>query len=375
MRKIATLFGLVSLCLLLSNCTSDHPIQGVWVPADSFERGNTLYNFKADGTLKVHDVTLTIRDSIMSWEVVNDSTFTANDKAYTYKIYDNDSLEFVEQGDYAQHSMVKLRRPEKTKITKSKKDIDEILLSKIWSIQDTSKVYWETHLEYFDNKTMIYRYQWNQDSLYNPNSIDTLDNLHLEAWKVDKYGDYYFLHVYRNSRLGNGGSFSFHQILDVENDSYTISDSRSEKGQYKYISKSYTPATAREKEILGSWKSKNSKDKLYGKFLDQENLQRGYIKLYEGSLQMTVEPKNIQFELDTLTNVCGWQVSKDGRTLILEYQIDEPDRVGVQVKYADIVELSEDQMKLRLFQNVFYARSEKPRVVYVNQIQEFQKNN
>jgi hypothetical protein len=374
MKKIAALFGFVSLLLLTSQCTPDHPIQGVWIPKASYDYGNTLYDFQANGSLKIHDVTITIGDSIKPWKVVNDSTLTIGDKLYTYKMNDPNHLEFVEQDDFAQHSMVKLRRPQKTNITKSKEEIEQILLSKIWSIQDTSIVYWETHLEYFDNQTMVYRYQLLNKDFVDSEPIDSLDNLHLESWKIDHYKDYYFLHFYRNTLLGNGGSLSFHQVLDIENETYTLSDSRAQPYRFTYISKLYTPAPNQEKAILGKWQSWNSKDKRYRKYPDQYQIKKGYTKLYEGPLYMNIEPKSIQFALDTLRpDKATWQIGKDGRTLLLEYQIDEPDRVGIHVDYADIVDVSENTMKLRLYYNVFFAASEKPRRIYVNQLQEFQK--
>jgi hypothetical protein len=58
---------------------------------------------------------------------------------------------------------------------------------------------------------------------------------------------------------------------------------------------------------------------------------------------------------------------------MLELDYDDGTQKGTFVKFADIIEASENNFKLRIFEKNFYTDKAKPRRYILNEIQEFQR--
>lgn len=372
MKKIASLFLLTTI--LFYGCKQPkHNIQGVWIPAN-FDMDNTIYHFKENGTLLLRNVTVIPNDSYTTWKIVNDSILDIGNENFRYQMSSMDSVNFIKVNASGGDSFGELVRARKTNITQNKEEIENILLSNIWSKPDSTQFEWDTHFEFFDNETMVYRYDYIMDSLYKPHPIDTLGNLQLEAWKIDAYDDYFFLNVYYNLPLSNGNINISYQLLDIDKNSYEVFLPGRKEGNLKYVAKKNIQFKDLNKEILGTWTAHSSQDEFYSKNLYQDMLNSGEDHLYEGPVKMMIDSEHINFQIDTLQPYkWNWQVNKDGRILLMETKVNEPPYSGIHVEPVDILQFSKNKMKLRLFNNSFYTGSKNPRRVFINQALEFTK--
>lgn len=385
MKKIASLLFLSILLCISCQKTPEENLYGVWIydgiasESDLYDyvfQETLIYHFKEKGEFFARNYSSLERDLNSTWEFLSDSILKIDSIQYTIKKLTKDTIQLVEHREYmGDDEWITFLKAKKTSINKSKEEVENILLSNIWSIEDSSKIYWETHFEYFNNKTMIYRYKMGEFDGHEPSPMDSLDNLQLETWGVDHYENHFFLYHYHNMLLSNGNFNRLHQIIDVKDNSYSISDSRSKNNISRFIRKENIDLKQSTQEsIIGSWTSHNSKDKFYEIYLSKNDISQGYLQLHEGPFQVDVTESIVNFKLDTITPLdWTWRLSKDGRILVLEQEWDEPPHVGTHVEYADILELTENQMKLRLFDNKFYTGARKPGRIIVNQVQEFKK--
>jgi len=372
MNKLIIFLGLVFLFSCNGQRMNDK-IQGIWIfdsKINNLYLNDTsgffghqypiIYDFKDNGELVIKNYGY--KDTIFNWFLKSDTILTID--SLDYSIYS------LNQDNRADTFWLTYKRPKEIKLDFNKAEIENILLSHVWSIDDTLNQDWATHFEYFDNKTMIYRYK-----IFDRNFNDTTDNLQLETWGVAEYGGYYFLYSYHDMMLGNGNFDRINQIIDISQTSYVISDSYSENNEIifnvKRVNSNYQDNT---EKLKGNWKSYNSKKNTYGKYIPNRAIEHGRIALFEGDLNLSIKENAISFDIDTLEPLeYNWQLSKDGKTLVLEYHIDEPGRKGIHVEYADILELTESKLTIRLFDNNYYTGLEKPNRYLLNLIQEFEK--
>jgi len=327
-----------------------------------------IYDFKENGELVLKNYGY--KDTIFNWGLKSDTILTFDSLDYSIYTLNQDSIVLIDY-NRADTFWLTLKRPKKIKLDYNKTEIENILLSNIWSIDDSSNQNWATHFEYFDNKTMIYRYK-----IFDRNLNDSTDNLQLETWGIAEYKGYYFLYSYHDMMLDNGNFDRINQVIDITPNSYTISGTYGTNKEVKFHSISKDSNNQNElNKLIGNWTSHNSESRTYGKYIPNRVIEHGRVALFEGDLQMLIKEKTLTLKIDTLEpKVYNWQISKDGKTLILEYYIDEPERQGIHVEYADILELTETKMKIRLFDNNFYTGLEKPNRYMLNLIQVFEKN-
>lgn len=379
MNRLIIFFGLI----LLISCKTQrikNEIRGVWIfdnRINNLYLNDTsgffgsqypiIYDFKDNGELIFKNYGY--KDTIFNWFLKSDTILTIDSLDYSIYSLNQDSISLIDY-NAVDTFWLTLKRPKKIKLDYNKPEIENILLSNIWSIDDTANQNWATYFEYFDNKTMIYRYK-----IFDRNFNDSTDNLQLETWGVAEYNDYYFLYSFNDMMLGNGNFDRINQIIDINQTSYVISDSYSKSKKTKFNVKSMNSNYQdRIDKLNGNWKSFNSKENTYGRYIPNRAIEHGRIALFEGTLNLSVKENIVSFKIDTLEPlVYNWQLSKDGKILILEYHIDEPERKGIHVEYADILELTDTKLKIRLFDNNYYTGLEKPNSYLLNLIQEFEK--
>ena len=380
MNKLIIFLGLIFLFSCKGQRINDK-IQGVWIfdnRINNLYLNDTsgffghqypiIYDFKENGELIFKNYGY--KDTIFNWGLKSDTILTFDSLDYSIYTLNQDSIILIDY-NRADTFWLTLKRPKEIKLDYNKTEIENILLSNIWSIDDTLNQIWATHFEYFDNKTMIYRYK-----MFDRNFNDSTDNLQLETWGVAEYKDYYFLYSYHDMMLGNGNFDRINQVIDINPNSYTISDSYGINKEVEFHSILKGSNNQNElNKLIRNWTSHNSESRAYGKYIPNRAIEHGRVALFEGDLQMLIKEKTLTLKIDTLEPlVYNWQISKDGKTLILEYYIDEPERKGIHVEYADILELTETKMKIRLFDNNFYTGLEKPNRYILNLIQEFERN-
>jgi hypothetical protein len=383
MRKIVVLYSLIILTFL--SCKKDNvkeKIIGVWFSEYSI---NTLYSsgiyedsvlffqqnfpvvydFKDNGDLFLKR--FRGNDTIFKWSLKSDSIVTINrlDFHINYLSHDSINLIYKDKHNYQEFSYI---RPKEIQIKQTKSEIEKILLSKIWTTNDSANKDIREHFEFLDNQTMIYRYKFDVEY----DSISP-DNLQLETWGIAKYKNYAFLYNFHDMKIGNGNITSCNQIVDVDSVSFTIFTSFP-NSETKYIRKKTPDNKEAIKKIIGNWTSINTRKKSYGRFSENQ-LKRGEIALYEGKLNLTITTDSLSYRIhDQNPMAYNWQLSKDGRILVFEYKVDEPELKGIHVEYADILELTDNKLKIRLFDNHYFTYLNKPRYYLLNLIQEFEKN-
>lgn len=392
MRYFLILFGLVSL--ILFSCQKKENVKdkiyGVWIFESNInnlylndtsgfpgEQYPLIYDFKENGDLVIKNYgdiysynSIIYNDTIFKWFLKSDSILTIDSLDYSIYSINNDSISLIDYNP-VDTFWLNYKRPIKTKIDYSKKDIENILLSKIWSIEDSTNQEWEIYFEYFDNQTMIYR-----NRIFDRNFEDTADILQLETWGVAEYKGYFFLYSYMDMSHGNGNINRINQLIDVSPTSYTLLTSYCPIEKTKFVVKrQIDDNTEAIQRIKGNWISYNSKDKTYGKYIAKSAIESGWIVQYDGSMQLKLGDKKLILQIDTLKQFeYNWKLSKDARVLILEYYIEEPGRQGIHVEFADILELTDNKLKIRLFNNYFNTGQDKPYGYILNLIQEFERS-
>ncbi len=379
MNRLIIFLGLI----LLISCKTKSlkkDIQGVWIFDKRINnqylddtsgflgyQEPIIYDFQENGEVVFKNYSY--KDTIFNWFLKSDTILTIDSLDYSIYSLNQDRMSLIDYNAVDTFWLM-FKRPKKVKLDYNKPEIEKTLLSNIWTIDNMIDHKWETNFEYFDNKTMIYRYK-----IFDRDLNDSSDNLQLETWGVTKYNDYYFLYSFRDMLLGNGNFDRMNQIIDINQNSYVISDSNRKSKKAKFKAKSVNSnCQDRINKLNGNWKSFNSKDNTYGRYISKTAIKLGRIALFEGNLNLSVKENTVSFKIDTLEPLeYNWQLSKDGKILVLEYQIDEPKRKGIHVDYADILELTDTKLKVRLFNNNYYTGLEKPNRYLLNLIQVFEK--
>jgi hypothetical protein len=378
------LYLLLSLLLFLS-CHTKHrgdEIIGVWIFDNQV---NDLYLNDTSGIFRqqypiifdFRDVGMLVRknygyrDTTLNWSINSDTILTMGNVEYFIQSLNKDSINLRYRNDVDTY-LLTLTRPNEVKLSYSKDNIEKILLTNIWTIDDTLNNNWASHFEYFNNGTMLYRYK-----MSNPDLSDIKDNIQLETWGVAEYSGYYFLYSYNDMAFGNGVLDRINQIIDINDTSYVISDTRCNTGKTKFtIKRLNSQHNTNCFKIKGDWKSYNSRNNDYGTNIPKRAIKLGRMALYEGILELEIQEKTLKFKINgTEPLEYNWQLSKDGRILVLEQEINDPDRKGIAVTYADILELTDNKLKVYLFYNSYNTKKDKPQTYILNTIQEFKKVN
>ena len=168
MKKFIIFFGFI----FLFSCKGqriNNKIQGVWVfdkKINNLYLNDTsgvlsyqepiLYDFKKTGKLIVKNYGY--KDTIFNWFIKSDSILTIDSLDYTIHSLNQNRIILIDY-NAADTFWLIFNRPKQVKLKYNKNEIENILLSNIWSINDSLNQEWATHFEYFDNKTMIYRYK------------------------------------------------------------------------------------------------------------------------------------------------------------------------------------------------------------------------
>ena len=385
MKKIA--FTYIIISLITCSCQNKNiqdKLEGVWfseqnshnlfsIGFQEFESDSfrifpqifpVLYDFKNDGVLLMK--TPEGKDTTFQWFMKSDTVITINNLDFYLKLIGNDSLKLIyrDKNDISEFSFIK---PKKLKIKENEKEIKNILLSNVWSVTDTSSGCFEKHFEYLNNKTVIYR-----DKFFDNKLNKVTDNIQVEAWGITKYNDFVFLYNFSNLKIGIGNWNVMRQISQISDSTYSLIDSYN-KTEINYKRKvKYSNIETIEK-IFGKWKSKNTLDQPYG-LHNLNAVKEGRLKLFEGNLELHISKSKLLFLIkDYNPNEYNWQISKDSKTLVMKAASNEfwPERIHVEC--ADILELTDKKLKIRLFNNFYNFENLKPQMYVFNIIQEFER--
>ncbi len=311
-----------------------------------FQKNNIL-------TIKIYGV----KDTTLykKWFLKSDSILIIDDLDCKIGKLEKNKLKLIDYNK-TDTSRYHFKRPKKINLQQNKKQIESILLSNVWKKKNLLNHERIVYYEYFDNKSMIYKNNIN----------DSLNNLQIENWGLTEYKNYYFLYHYTKMTPDGGSWEHINQILTINSNSFSLSSAEYQTyDSIFYTVNNYKKETYQQ--ILGNWRSKNSKDKFYGDYLNHIN----NLVFFDGELEFNITKEKLVCKMDALKKSYNWILGKDGKTLILTYKDDLG--MDIFIRYADIIELSESKLKLHLFGNRFSTGVETPRTYVVNKIQEFKR--
>jgi hypothetical protein len=375
-------FFIITFALFLIGCASynnrieNNFIEGIWVfeseinnlyikdTSSNFKHQRPIiFDFKKNNNLTIKkygikDTTLNVK-----WFLKSDSILKID--SLEYKIYElkKNKLSIIDF-NRADTFWLNFKKPRKIKIEYTKNQIENILLSNIWKTKGRSENLEYNNFEFFKNKSMVYRYKMEKK--------DSIEYLQNENWGIAQYKNYFFLYNYPDYFLGKGNWEQINQILEISPDFFSLEEDNNKIYENNFYRKIENKKNI---NILGNWKSKNSKTKNYGEYISENQIKNGNSKLFEGELNLIVSNEFIEFKIDTL--VLGkykWKIGKDNKTLLMERKYEGEISKGSFIYLADIIEKNENKFKLHLFENQFLTGFEKPRSIIVNKIQTFEKN-
>jgi len=372
------------LILSLNSCNEEsleNKIKGIWVfdnminkkyltdTTDFFKQHSpSIYDFQDNGKLivKIYGN----RDITFNWSLKTDSLLKLDSLKFRLFKIGQDSAVLIDYNSVDTFWLT-LKRPVKADINLNKSKIEELLLSNKWAIENPENQEWLDQFDYFKNGAMIYKYVPFDKNL----SKDTTEHFQLETWGVAKYDEYFFLYSYTKWMLGVGNIDRINQIIAIDETSYTLTDSYSKNNKAKYVVvPQINERTSKENRIKGKWKSKNMKDKTYGKRLPLALIDEGAIEFFEGDLFLTINDGKLSFQINNLNPmVYNWELSKDAKTLMLDFKVNESEIQGVKYNYVELVELTDNKLKIRMFDNNYYTGKDMPYSYLLNLMQDFER--
>lgn len=385
MKRITFLIVLVAL--IASSCQNnsiEDKLKGVWFSEsnspnlfslgfETFESDSfryfpqffpVLYDFKKNGVLLMRK--FESKDTTFNWFMKSDSIVTIDNLDFYVSLIRSDSLKLIyhTENDYRE---ISLNKPKKIKIQESEEEIRHLLLSNTWTNVDTLDYYHETNFQYFDNKTVVYRYKLEENAVG-----ELIDNIQIETWGVAKYNDYSFVYNCLNMKTGNGIFDRMRQISSISDSTYSLIDSFA-KTEIRYKRKDISDNSNTKRKILGKWRSKNVLNKSYG-YYSKSAIKQGWWKIFEGDLELHITEDKLIFVIENqVPNEYNWQISKDSKTLVFETEVVGTWGRGIHVDCADIVYLNDNKLKIRLFNNKYFTDIDEPRIYVLNLLQEFER--
>jgi hypothetical protein len=377
-------FFIITFALFLIGCASHNNkiennfIEGIWVfeseinnlhindTSAYIHEKTIIFDFKKNHNLTIKSYGIKDTTLHKKWFFKSDSVLKIDSLDYTIHELKKNKLTIVDF-NRADTYWLNFKKPKKTKIKYNKKQIEKILLSNIWKTKDRTENRGYNYFEFFENKTMVYR--------YNRNETDSIEYLHNENWGIAEYKNYFFLYNYPDYFLGNGIWEQINQILEISPNFFSLEKDYNNKIYDNNFFAEIEIKNNVRKNILGNWKSENSKNKNYGEFISKTNIKNGDTKLFEGELNLEITKEFIEFRIDSINmGKYKWQIGKGYKTLLMEKKYEGEISEGSFIVLADIIENNQKEFKLHLFENSFLTGFEKPRFIIVNKIQTFKKS-
>ena len=252
-----------------------------------------------------------------------------------------------------------------TKLKYNEIQTTEFLKNKAWikeNIKDKDQLEYGDWFELFDNGVAIYKYLLDSSYLY---------NLQDECWKIEVYDEYLFLVYYHNWHQNNGFITDGFQIIDIQNEFFTI-DNLIDNQPTTYYIDTLKNVNLSVENLIGKWESLNDSSKSYGKFIPKRRINSGRYSLYDDILFYQFDKRTLGINISGIEPIfCKWRINSDGTILLYEYKIENEKFDGYHVEYAHILKHTNDSLELKLFSSYIYSGIEKPEIVILNKEQIF----
>ena len=320
-----------------------------------------------------------INDSILTLDSINYRIISITNDSIVYSPYikenDKPNDESVNE-DYLKAVPIRdeyfvFKRIKDKKLKYSEKEIYGIMNNQLWHKTDidTAAPKFGNWLEFLDNGVAIFK-------MTDDSTRET--NLHDECWRIENYNGYSFLFFYINWYQNNGfGALNdAFQLLDITENGFILDGFGINQPAKYQLAKTNrdSPITS---NLIGKWISVNDTTTFFssnGWVINNRYIKQGKYKLYDDTLVY-------QFYLDSLivsgkgilSHKCEWRLNSDNTILIYEYLVDREDFNGYHVEYSNIKLVSNDSLKIKLFELYLPTGCEKPQMIIVNSNQEFER--
>jgi len=368
MRLLIALFVALSFFSCQKNSLKDK-IQGVWIYHDTIKKQHLkdtsdlpkyeyLFDFKSTGELIIKESGSA--ESNYNWKISEDS-ITFDNVNYKIKSISDKRLILIKHGPDT--SFLFYVRPKKIDIKYSVKEIEKLLLSKIWIPVDSIANTKSFSIEYFENQKTFKKYQY-----FNQDIKDYIYNFEDESWGIYDYKGFVFLYGkgYFHHRLN--------QINSISDTSFTTLSNNNNRKENKFVEKRQKDKREEHSKLLqGNWVSINSKDKRYIDDIEKVRIKTKphSVEYFEGKLNLKIIDNELKYYIYGLQpREFIWSLSRDAKTLILEGDIEGSDEYSF-LQYS-ILKLTQDSFKIRM--NTTYTTGiRNPYIYLLNDIQEFNR--
>jgi hypothetical protein len=358
-------------------------IKGVWVydyeinnlhlndSSDSFKTSQAvLFDFDQAGILKIKNYAL--QDTSHNWSIKDDSLLDVGGYVYSIFSLNSHSLALI---DYNRNdtSWTVLKRPKETNIKWSKQDIQKLLLSRMWSIEEKNKRRWQTDFQFYENGFMSYRYTI-LDRMIN----DSANNIQIEKYGIEVYKGFHFLYLAPDQISGAGNNRLISQLLEINSNSYSLNEfGDGDNDTLRYTGRDFDQKRYNEikSQLIGKWHSQNTREKTYGKYFPIELIENAEFIPFEGILTYQFdENDSVKVIVDGNNYINSkWLLGKDGDMLLFEHTVDDEYGKRVFIEYMNIEKFNKDSLHLRLYDHNLFLEETRPNRTILNIFQEFKK--
>jgi hypothetical protein len=279
-----------------------------------------------------------------------------------------------EPSEYEEISIVSVRdeyyvfkRVKEYKHKKTDTNIADYFMNKLFynSSYDSTMNYGD-YLDFLDNEVVIFKMQ-----------SGTSPAIHLqeECWRIEQYKGYSFLFFYHSWIKGNGFTERAHQILNLNDDGFTLDRFPGNK-QSDYILADPEKDDLLHAKMIGKWISINDTSKFYNRHLPLGGIKSGIHKLYNDTLTYHFFTDSLSISGKGFLPIkCNWRLNSDNSILIYEHLVERDGQQALHVEFARIHNFENDLLELELYENHISTGLKKPGVVILNRDQRFIKLN
>ena len=372
MKKIVFIFAL----LIIGSCKSrEDEFLGIWIgDRDNYfnpDQNNSkeevenlslthalpmLLDFKKNNnlTLKIFGY----KSHNINWGFKKDSLLVIHKTSYKVIKITKDTIT-LNINRYGEGPEYKIYRIKNEKVKLDSTSIRTKITSNIWSnLKDLNSrkghLQYGNYLEYFENNIRLLKY-------YMPPNVyqtkDSISNIQIDRWAIEKYKNYAFIancdHQFQGT-LPFSNIYQITKINDAELNIYRPQWFENKHIKFYKSNKVMKPKIA-ETDLIGLWKSYNSKNKRYSYY----NREVKESEKYEGDLTYNFKKNElIHYGTKTDTLICNWYLNKDKTVLFYEYPYKVGKYTGVTVNANEIMNFKENTFGIHLFTNTIYRDSQ-----------------
>ena len=355
-------------------------IQGLWIfnneinvlyTQDTNNFGNDfppiLVDFRPNNS--VHFKRPASYDTVVSWSFKSDSTLVIDSLNYIVKEFTDKKLVLLDTNRPDTYLMY-FSRPMDDRFSQNTDFIKNKTLRNSWLRLNDDNHDWERTLEFYQRG--VYTSRGSMDEY---NYGDTIESIGMNSWNIMESHGFYF--IYSHFDFLNQFSDRLYQVDKIDNDSLIFFEWKlNEPFKVAHFNfRENRDSTYSKLNLIGRWSSTNTITKSYGKLLPNNMISQGRAELFEGPLEMIISPDSVVFNLDSLQEKYRYQVSSDGKVLMLDTKVDNDMFDGLKFEYLFLYRTNDSSFSAVTSKRIFYTDTSHPSTIYINLFQDFKIEN